>query len=253
MAGEEAPANADSKGPAANVVVAPPLASEEDVQRIYNWIDEIPLSRPKRSISRDFADGLLAAEVAHYFFPTRVDLHNYSSANSLDQKRYNWNTLNVKVLKKLGYMIHPSDIERTIKAEPGAVERVLAQMMSYLQEKARSARVRQALGDEGGEPYKPQQPLQTPPRYHEISVKEGSQSREPNASSAKSPQGYPQSRAMQREVDTEILVEKEHTIHELRETVMIMSEKIRKLEQLVRIKDTKIESLNSKIEKLEHR
>jgi len=53
------------------------------------------------------------------------------------------------------------------------------------------------------------------------------------------------------EVDTEILVEKEHTIHELRETVMIMSEKIRKLEQLVRIKDTKIESLNSKIDRLE--
>ena len=52
-------------------------------------------------------------------------------------------------------------------------------------------------------------------------------------------------------VDTEILVEKEHTIHELRETVMIMSEKIRKLEQLVRIKDTKIESLNSKIDRLE--
>ena len=34
------------KGPL--VTVAAPLASEEDVQRIYNWIDEIPLSRPKR-------------------------------------------------------------------------------------------------------------------------------------------------------------------------------------------------------------
>ena len=45
---------------------------------------------------------LFGDEVAHYFFPTRCDLHNYSSANSLDQKRYNWNTLNVKVLKKLG-------------------------------------------------------------------------------------------------------------------------------------------------------
>ena len=38
------------KGPL--VTVAAPLASEEDVQRIYNWIDEIPLSRPKRCFSR---------------------------------------------------------------------------------------------------------------------------------------------------------------------------------------------------------
>ncbi len=31
--------------------------SEEEMQMIYNWVDEIPLSRPKRNISRDFADG----------------------------------------------------------------------------------------------------------------------------------------------------------------------------------------------------
>ena len=137
-------------------------------------------------------------------------------------------------------MIHPSDIERTIKAEPGAVERVLAQMMSFLQEKARATRVREALGEEEGGGVGA--PLRTPPRYHEVSTK---------ATDSAGPKGQPRERALQREVDTEILVEKEHTIHELRETVMIMSEKIRKLEQLVRIKDTKIESLNAKIEKLE--
>ncbi len=37
--------------------------------------------------------------------------------------------------------------------------------------------------------------------------------------------------------------EKDLTIQELRETVLIMSEKIKKLEQLLRIKDSKIESL----------
>jgi len=31
--------------------------SEEEMQQIYNWVDEIPLSRPKRNIARDFADG----------------------------------------------------------------------------------------------------------------------------------------------------------------------------------------------------
>jgi hypothetical protein len=30
---------------------------EEEMQMIYNWVDEIPLSRPKRNIARDFSDG----------------------------------------------------------------------------------------------------------------------------------------------------------------------------------------------------
>lgn len=36
---------------------AAPKLSEEDMQLIYNWVDEIPLSRPKRNIARDFSDG----------------------------------------------------------------------------------------------------------------------------------------------------------------------------------------------------
>jgi len=34
-----------------------PDIDEEDMQMIYNWVDEIPLSRPKKNIGRDFADG----------------------------------------------------------------------------------------------------------------------------------------------------------------------------------------------------
>lgn len=34
-----------------------PLIDEEEMQMIYNWVDEIPLSRPKRNIARDFSDG----------------------------------------------------------------------------------------------------------------------------------------------------------------------------------------------------
>ncbi len=37
--------------------------SDDELQRLYAWVDEIPLSRPKRSIARDFADGVLIAEV----------------------------------------------------------------------------------------------------------------------------------------------------------------------------------------------
>ena len=30
---------------------------EDELEDLYNWVDEIPLSRPKKSIARDFADG----------------------------------------------------------------------------------------------------------------------------------------------------------------------------------------------------
>jgi len=29
---------------------------DEQLQKIYTWIDQIPLSRPKRNITRDFSD-----------------------------------------------------------------------------------------------------------------------------------------------------------------------------------------------------
>ena len=30
---------------------------EQELESLYAWVDSIPLSRPKRNISRDFADG----------------------------------------------------------------------------------------------------------------------------------------------------------------------------------------------------
>ena len=30
--------------------------TEDEAQLVYNWVDEIPLSRPKKNISRDFSD-----------------------------------------------------------------------------------------------------------------------------------------------------------------------------------------------------
>ena len=70
--------------------------TEEELNLIYNWVDEIPLSRPKRNISRDFADGVLVAEIVNHFLPHLIEIHNYSGANSAQKKKYNWETLNSK-------------------------------------------------------------------------------------------------------------------------------------------------------------
>ena len=50
------------------------------------------------------------AEVVSHYFPKLVDLHNYSAANSVSQKMYNWNTLNDKVFKKVSHNLYHNDI-----------------------------------------------------------------------------------------------------------------------------------------------
>jgi CH-like domain in sperm protein len=102
-----------------------PSLDEEEIQSIYEWVDSIPLTRPKRNITRDFADGVPMAEAIKHFIPGLVDLHNYVSANSVRQKLNNWNTLNTKVFKKMGFQLAASDIEAVVNCTPDAIERVL--------------------------------------------------------------------------------------------------------------------------------
>lgn len=53
-------------------------------------IDSIPLSRPKGQIEKDFADGVLAAEIVKHYFPQIVDLRNYTQARNLQERMSNW-------------------------------------------------------------------------------------------------------------------------------------------------------------------
>ena len=73
-------------------------------------VDSVPLSRPKKNISRDFSDCLLMAEVIHFFNPKIVSLHNYPPSNAVSKKITNWNTLNLKVLKKIGIHLSKQEI-----------------------------------------------------------------------------------------------------------------------------------------------
>jgi hypothetical protein len=73
-------------------------------------VDSIPFSRPKRNIHRDFSDGCMMAELLHNHFPRMVELHNYPATNSQSAKLSNWETLNVKVLKRLGIQLKRKEI-----------------------------------------------------------------------------------------------------------------------------------------------
>jgi hypothetical protein len=92
-------------------------------------VDSIPLSRPKRNINRDFADGLMMAELIHHYSPKLVSIHNYPAANSLTKKIENWNTLNLKVLKRIGITLSKQQIEDIVAAVPNAIEQLLYQVL----------------------------------------------------------------------------------------------------------------------------
>ena len=91
---------------------------DSELQRLYAWVDEIPLSRPKRNIARDFADGVLVAELCHHYFPRLFDLHNDPPANSMQQKLYNWDTLNSRArLRRL--VLRNSRARATVRGTRG--------------------------------------------------------------------------------------------------------------------------------------
>ena len=80
------------------------------------------------------------AEVLKHTFPKLIELHNYSAANSVSQKLYNWNTMNrkcelhlhhlvllfsEKVLKRIDIELSAKDIDAMVNCEPGRIERLL--------------------------------------------------------------------------------------------------------------------------------
>ena len=211
--------------------------SDEQLRALYAWIDAIPLSRPKRNIARDFSDGVLFAEVIAAYFPHLVELHNYTTANSVKQKVYNFETLNTRVLRKLDYAIPRNTIDDIVNCRAGTVEAVLNglqfKMAKYREKKASQT----SSSSPSSSPHKSQQ-----------QVKSATKAQTTTEKSMKSKINHTQSskEAILASVDEEILLEKEQHIRELQETVEILELKVAKLEQLVRIKDNKIQKLLQK-------
>jgi len=198
---------------------------DEDLQRVYQWVDEIPLSRPKRNIARDFADGVLTAEIVAHYFPKLVELHSYPAANSFAQKMYNWKTLNQKVFKKLGFQLVDHEMEQLSNCAPQAVEKALKKLQTSMAKYGASKRDEESAPSARGEK---------------------------SARGGAGPTGGSPG-ALADESLQQQLAEKDAQLGEMAETVDILEVKIQKLEQLVRLKDSKIATLQAKLAQAEGR
>ncbi|GLV41502.1 uncharacterized protein CBL_06732 [Carabus blaptoides fortunei] len=98
---------------------------EQNLQELYDWIDNHFINRQKKNLTRDFSDAVPLAEILKEHYPKLVDLHNYGPKNAIVKKIENWFTLNHKVLSKLDLQITPTDMENIAKCVPGAIEKLL--------------------------------------------------------------------------------------------------------------------------------
>lgn len=73
------------------------------------------------------------AEVLKRLYPKLVDLHNYPPRNSFNLKMDNWNTINRKVLRKLGLLQSPDMLANLCNAIPGAIESLCFDVMTKYQ------------------------------------------------------------------------------------------------------------------------
>ncbi|KAF4804150.1 sperm flagellar 1 [Turdus rufiventris] len=111
---------------------------------LYRWLDTVPLSRPRRNIARDFSDGVLAAEVVKFFFPSMVELHSFVPTSSTAQKVANWGHLNRKVLSKLNLRVPEEMIQQLVQSRPGMAEQLLQLLRQKIQERQRQRKILQA-------------------------------------------------------------------------------------------------------------
>lgn len=220
--------------------------TEEDLHELYLWVDEIPLSRPKRNIARDFSDGICVAEIVKHFFPKLVELHNYAPANSTGQKMANWNTLNARVFRKLHFEVPAEEVRDITSAVPGAVERFLRALRTKIVQIKQIQEQRHAAGGRDSDDFG------APPVYsHAASAPSADGLRRPPAAFQQPPplqqqpaSGRPQSSAPAVPSSTQglrqLLDEKDRTILELRESVALLSDKVARMEELLKVKDDKI-------------
>jgi hypothetical protein len=208
---------------------------------VYRWVDQVPLSRPKRNIARDFSDAVLMAEMIYHFAPALVELHNYSSTNSVSQKIYNWETLNRKVLKPISCPLTKNLIKGAAESKTGYIEHVL-----FRARKALEKRIGMQF-DEQGEDQQPQEDYEQIDHYRQesppplkmpsIQVKKnsGKKQRKSRNTQARSPATAQKKQPLA------------HVVVDLQETVEMLQLKIEKLEQLLDLKNQKIDTLTQKL------
>ncbi|XP_031443954.1 sperm flagellar protein 1 isoform X4 [Phasianus colchicus] len=177
-----------------------------------------------------------------------MGLHSFVPASSTPQKLANWGHLNRKVLSKLNFSVPNEVIRQIVQCRPGVVEQVLLLLRQKIEEKQKQVKAVPGPGQELG--------LQA---AQEISYLETGKA---GCSKARSTGG-----GCAQETPTAVggneshqccapaaggdaaalrlqLAEREQALLLAQETIQILQMKVRRLEQLLRLKDMRIDDLS---------
>lgn len=231
------------------------------LQDLYAWIDQIPLSRPKKRIEKDFSDGVMVAELVKYYFPSWVDLHNYAPANSTQQKLVNWGLLNRKLFTRFGMNV-PETVMRGISlGRQGLVEIFLYNLRTkiddVLHQKAKTSEAnaitpRQPQQYSTGNDFSNYNDDYSPKTNNKFSS--GVVYFEPDVPKSRIPAGPLQKKSTSMHSLSADMVsrieydEKEQECLAKDEQIQILQAKIRRLEHLLHLKDIRVEDLAEKLD-----
>ncbi|XP_068005498.1 sperm flagellar protein 1 isoform X2 [Melanerpes formicivorus] len=214
-----------------------------ELRELYGWLDGVPLSRPRRNIARDFSDGVLAAEVVKFFFPTMVQLHSYVPSSSTPQKLANWGHLNRKVLSKLNFCVPEDVVRQVVQSRPGTAEQVLLLLRQKIEEKQKQSK------DSGGQAV-PEEVSYLETGYCKAKggTGGGCAQEPPRAAGVKkSHHGYVQPPPGGTDVHLQ-LAEREQALRLAQETIQILQLKVARLEQLLQLKNVRIDDLSRRLQ-----
>ncbi|XP_048461084.1 sperm flagellar protein 1-like isoform X2 [Rhincodon typus] len=234
---------------------------EESLQDLYSWVDTFHLSRAKRNVARDFSDGVLIAEVVKFHFPKLVEMHNYTPANSTQQKLNNWAHLNRKVFNRLNFYIPDDVVRKVAQCSPGVVELVLNTLRLKIVEKLQQKKNKVASSPQDLTYYNTAMEqdsgqFQTSPRSKDYATWDHHynqlQADHPVSSPTKAQPGCAQKSQLSPEIRI-LMEEKEQALLAFQETVQILQVKVRRLEHLLYLKNVRIDDLTRRVQQAEHR
>ena len=218
------------------------------------------------------------AEVVAAYFPSLVDANNYSASNSTKQKLYNYNTLNTKVFKKMGFSIPRTLLEDAVNCRPLAVENILNilqyKILHYREKRAstiaaadlnitgESHSMRPGISSTTSSPIVKATTINNKNVSNDASSSVAPSPSSKSAAPTSTPKGSPykargspnifasptsraiagtgEAKPTMVAIDEEILLEKEKKIRKLEEKIEILQLKVGKLEQLLRLKDMQL-------------
>ncbi len=186
--------------------------------------------------------GTLLAEVVQHFLPDIINIHNYITTGTFTQKKSNWEVLNRKVFGRLGLNLPEVIINDLCNAKPSIVEIVLFNLRAKMNEELE---LRQQIKQKSISSSR--QPL---PSSNTVAPKKIDK---PFLS-----KGTSQTSRSVADINNKLVSRQEYEqlkqqCSQQQQQIEIIQVKMRRLEHVAQLKDTRINGLSGTIEESQHK